>query len=151
MQNIESELLSLLQANDDAKRDVLDEIVNIVEYWRGLIEVKYQISPRLVELDKFKPPQISLSAICQELIANANRHANARSVTIEIELNEEIGRESLWSIRICCRDDGMKDAVIRSGGIGLAPITSAGGTWKITHLHPNGNIVDIEFPYFVLS
>ena len=151
MQNIESELLSLLQANDDAKRDVLDEIVNIVEYWRGLIEVKYQISPRLVELDKFKPPQISLSAICQELIANANRHANARSVTIEIELNEEIGRESLWSIRICCRDDGMKDAVIRSGGIGLAPITSAGGTWKITHLHPSGNIVDIEFPYFVLS
>jgi glucose-6-phosphate-specific signal transduction histidine kinase len=151
MQNIESELLSLLQANNDDKRDVLDEIEKIVEYWRGLIEVEYQISPRLVELDKFKPPQISLSAICQELIANANRHANARSVTIEIELNEEIGRESLWSIRICCRDDGKKDAVIRSGGIGLAPITSAGGTWKITHLHPSGNIVDIEFPYFVVS
>ena len=45
----------------------------------------------------------------------------------------------------------MKDAVIRSCGIGLAPITSAGGTWKITHLHPSVNIVDIEFPYFVLS
>ena len=39
MQNIESELLSLLQANNDDKRDVLDEIEKIVEYWRGLIEV----------------------------------------------------------------------------------------------------------------
>ena len=151
MRNIESELLALLQAKDNDKKNVLNEIENIVEYWRGLIEVKYQISSRLVELDKFKPQQISLSDICQELISNANRHANARSVTIQIELNEEKGRENLWSIRICCRDDGMRDAISRSGGIGLAPITSAGGTWKITHLHPSGNIVDIEFPYFLVS
>ena len=60
MQNIESDLLSLLQANENDKGDVLDEIEKIVEYWRGLIEVKYQISPRLVEMDTFKPPQISL-------------------------------------------------------------------------------------------
>ena len=150
MQNIESDLLSLLQANENDKGDVLDEIEKIVEYWRGLIDVKYQISPRLVEMDTFKPPQISLSDICQELIANANRHANARSVSIEIELNAEKDREELWSIRICCTDDGLKDAIIRSGGIGLSPITSAGGTWKITHLHPSGNIVDIEFPYFIV-
>lgn len=147
IKSIKSEL-AFLRVHQEIRKDFETEIDEIVQYWRGLIDVQYQISPRLLDLDPETPAQLSIPSICQELITNANRHANARKVGITVELIEGDGRKEAWKVHIRCSDNGSRGETIQSGGIGLASIVSAGGSWTITHLHTVGNTVEIDFPYF---
>ena len=148
IESSQAELAKILTAEDEVNRPIRTKIDEVVQYWQGLISVEYTIDPVLEKLIIDQTPQLSIADLIQELITNANRHANARRVIVEVSLAGASALPSQLRINIKCQDDGVKRAKIKSKGLGLSPIIEAGGEWSLTPITPRGNIIDISYPYF---
>ena len=143
----QAELENILSERALVIRPIHTEIDEVVQYWRGLIAVEYTVDPILETLTITHTPQLSISDLVQELITNANRHAIARHVAIEISLVGDREIPSQWRIHIKCQDDGLNHTKAKAKGLGLSPILDVGGQWNLTPIMPRGNIVDIYYPY----
>jgi signal transduction histidine kinase len=104
-------------------KEAMDELV---EVWRGVVEITYSGSKEAVDLlesDEFAKQCIA--EICKEAISNAYRHGQARSVTIHLEI-----KASRFALTIT--NDGLAPSVKASKGIGSKMLDDLAPRWSLT-------------------
>jgi signal transduction histidine kinase len=104
-------------------------IERIAQNWSGLLSVEYQIEdpwPR--------PPDFTMDCIdlISELVTNASRHGDARSVSIRVDGVDAHGRV------IEAIDDGSGPAGVVMAGQGLAGVRRWSGEWAVALAESGG-------------
>jgi signal transduction histidine kinase len=83
----------------------------------------------------------NLVAVARETLSNAVRHAQASSVTVEVDVSTE-------RVALRVTDDGVGCSGIHGNGLSnmLARAESLGGSARITDNHPHGTVVEWTVP-----
>ena len=109
------------------------------------LEIRLDVAP----MERRLPDAVELACfrIAQEALTNVARHANATSVTIEVELEDGATGEA---VVVCVSDDGRGIDSSRPGGLGLLTMreraTQLGGSVTIRQRPGGGTVVHAVLP-----
>ncbi len=107
--------------------DLAQELANIQDSWRGVVDVSIQISDRARRaLERSDNIRMSLVEICREAVTNAHRHGSATTMTIQID------RQDDTTMQLTCTNNGSEPKT-QSGGMGTQMMDALTIEWNLEH------------------
>ncbi len=107
--------------------DLAQELANIQDSWRGVVDVSIQISDRARRaLERSDNIRMSLVEICREAVTNAHRHGSATTMTIQID------RQDDTTMQLTCTNNGSEPKT-KSGGMGTQMMDALTIDWSLEH------------------
>jgi signal transduction histidine kinase len=107
--------------------DLAQELANIQDSWRGVVDVSIQISDHARRaLERSDNIRMSLVEICREAVTNAHRHGSATTMTIQID------RQDDTTMQLTCTNNGSEPKT-KSGGMGTQMMDALTIDWSLEH------------------
>ena len=116
-----------LNSDTPGSVNLSQELTNIQESWRGVVDTSIQISDRAQRaLDKSDNLRMSLVEICREAVSNAHRHGSATTMTIQIDRPEDV------TLLLTCTNNGS-EPTSSSGGMGTQMMDALTVEWSLEY------------------
>ena len=116
-----------LNSDTPGSVDLAQEMANIQDSWRGVVDVSIQISDRAKRaLERSDNIRMSLVEICREAVSNAHRHGSATTMTIQVD------RQDDTTIQLTCTNNGAEPKT-KSGGMGTQMMDALTIAWSLEH------------------
>jgi signal transduction histidine kinase len=139
------DLVDLLAGGKKSPKGTAETFVAISSQWVGLIDVTIEAADQVIELiDSHPSLQENLREVLQDLINNANRHGQARSVILSV--SEGMDRENNAALVVTAVDDGSSSSSSGEPGQGFKNVEELGGAWSITKPSRGGALVTVNLP-----
>lgn len=139
------DLVELLAGGQKVAKSVSESLAEIASQWAGLIDVEIHLDAQMTELlNSHLSMQQNLPEVLQDLINNANRHGQAKLVTLRIA--EGVDGLNNATVLITAIDDGSSVSSPGAKGLGFQNVEELGGAWSIVKPAGGGALVTVHLP-----
>jgi len=125
LSDLEDSLLELLSV-DASHVSIRHQLDELVEVWRNLIEVNYELPADLDQLlERENAATECVGEVIREAVNNAKKHGHCSQVSIHLTVNSD-------SVHIQVHDDGVGPGVVAEPGFGTDILNEICSRWSLT-------------------
>lgn len=135
-----NEIVPMIESESLMSPDIAKSMSELIELWSDLAKIQININQAVqIQLSQDPPAAYIAIDICQEICSNAIRHANARTIEIDIACGDrEIG--------ISMVDDGEPRNGSTGLGIGTEFLSTCSISWRFVRTTNSRNLLEVLIP-----